>query len=357
MLVSAFITHKEAESFADCQDRFSINPDTKSIAVSDGLSQSIFQKYWAQILVDTYTATNDWLPDLEAVRELSPLWYEKVSCCLDGEVQMGRNPWRAKRSIDSGCSAGATILGVRFDNDEWICNVLGDSCFILVRDSHIVKLITSEDVEIFDNYPDYYDSNPQKTGKGTLKTERGKLLPGDTILLVSDPFSNYLLKNKGTEKEPDLLNRLIGIKSHDEFEAVVAEWRERGMHNDDSTLIIIKQDDSDGLNPVEGCIDNIDKLIADEKAKQDESADSKVAEEVVSEPTSDSVSDNIKASESTNTTIDISQLNDFDLDKYMQEIVESVLTRFMAKKDSWKKKIPDIWEEIKTAIVNYISKK
>ena len=159
MLVSAFITHKKAERFSDCQDRFRVNPATKSIAVSDGMSQSIFQKYWAEILVETYTSAADWVPNPESVRELSPLWYDRVNKYLDKEEKAGRNPWRAKGSIARGLSAGATIVGVRFSNDEWACDVLGDSCFILVRESHIEKLITSEDVEAFDSYPDFYDSN------------------------------------------------------------------------------------------------------------------------------------------------------------------------------------------------------
>ena len=83
MLVSAFITHKMAERFSDCQDRFSISVDTKSIAVSDGMSQSIFQKFWAQILVDKYTDTIDWVPNLESVRELIPLWNAQVEKFLD----------------------------------------------------------------------------------------------------------------------------------------------------------------------------------------------------------------------------------------------------------------------------------
>ena len=52
MRIKAFITHKDKERFSDCQDRFRVNKDTKSIALADGMSQSIFQKIWAQLLVD-----------------------------------------------------------------------------------------------------------------------------------------------------------------------------------------------------------------------------------------------------------------------------------------------------------------
>lgn len=352
MLVSAFITHKKAERFSDCQDRFSVNPDTKSIAVSDGMSQSIFQKYWAQILAEEYTATADWVPNLENVRKLSSKWDNKVSHYLEEEEKAGRNPWRAKGSIARGLSAGATILGVRFNNDEWSCHVLGDSCFILVRDNHIEKILTSEDVKAFDNYPDYYDSNPTKTGKGTIKSESCKLMPGDVILLVSDPFSDYLLKNKETSNEPILLDRLIGINSHDEFEAVVAEWREQGMHNDDSTLVIIKQDKSENLNLKKGCIDDIEKLIANEKAKEEKSFDTKVEEVPTSEPASSTSVEQEASPETEAPQNIITQLESSQL----QELIVSFLRKYIIKNYRHKKKVRIIWKEIKDIIENYFTK-
>ena len=54
MDIRAFITHKEAETFSDCQDRFSINSDTKSVAVSAGMSQSFSPNIWAEHLVDAF---------------------------------------------------------------------------------------------------------------------------------------------------------------------------------------------------------------------------------------------------------------------------------------------------------------
>lgn len=269
MLISAFITHKKAERFSDCQDRFSINRDTKSMALSDGMSQSIFQKYWAEILVNTFTATDNWKPNLASVRKLASQWKERVLAIIQEQKENGHpSAWRAERSIATGYSAGATFLGLRFNGMQWTCEVLGDSCLILVRDNLIQKIITSEDVTAFNNYPDYYDSNPEKEGKGTLWHDNGTLESGDTLLLVSDPFSDFLLKHKDTDKEAYLVDRLLGVNSHQEFEEVVDEWRNDGMHNDDSTLIIIKQGNGDSFEIVK--CDEIDKLIEAEEKKEKE---------------------------------------------------------------------------------------
>lgn len=267
MLVSAFITHKKAERYADCQDRFSVNPDTKSIAVSDGMSQSIFQKYWADILVRRYTSDKDWTPDLESVRKLSDQWKDKVNQYLENEKQAGRNPWRAESSLKMGLSAGATIVGIRYKNrNELTCHVLGDSCLIHIRENKIQDIISSEkDVKSFDNYPDYYDSNPKNNGKGELRTETVNLNPNDIILLVSDPFSDFLLKKRGTKEESDLVKHLANVKTHNNFELIVAEWRNKGMHNDDSTLVIIKTDEADDLKLSDNNVDKIEDLIEKEK--------------------------------------------------------------------------------------------
>ena len=265
MLISAYITHKKAEHYSDCQDRFSINPDTKSIALSDGMSQSIFQKYWAEILVNTFTSNSEWVPNREAVKELSPIWRNKVEENIKVQKSLGnRSVWRAERSLFDGHSAGATFLGIRFNGLNWEGDVLGDSCLVLVNNNQIKNIYSSEDVEVFDSYPDFFDSNPQKEGKGVPKNIKGTLEAGDSILMVSDPFSDFLLKNRGTQEESKLIDRLLGVNSHKEFVEVVEEWRRKGMHNDDSTLIIIKQDgkDSFNFNPFP---DDILKLIEEDK--------------------------------------------------------------------------------------------
>lgn len=54
MKVKAFITHKKAEKYSDCQDSFAVNGENKAIAVSDGISQTIFSGIWSEILTDAF---------------------------------------------------------------------------------------------------------------------------------------------------------------------------------------------------------------------------------------------------------------------------------------------------------------
>lgn len=253
MKIRAFITHKKAEHFADCQDRFSINTDTKSAAVSDGMSQSIFQKIWAEILVDTYTKDTCWHPseDIENKKvheELSVIWQERVDNRLRELQEEGKLTYLAEGMLAQGKSAGATLAGVRFNGQSWNGDVLGDTCVVEVEKGNIVHIHTSQDNNAFDNYPDYYDSNPHKEGKGKPKAICGQLQSDSLLLIVSDPFSDLFceLQKQDKGKVPTLIEQVLALKTHNDYEKLISDWRTNyGMHNDDSTLAIIEYDGSD----------------------------------------------------------------------------------------------------------------
>ena len=78
MKISAFITHKKSERYSDCQDRFSVNKDTKSIAVSDGMSQSYQQKIWASLLTESFTSGYLSTITEEKLDALRALWRQRV---------------------------------------------------------------------------------------------------------------------------------------------------------------------------------------------------------------------------------------------------------------------------------------
>lgn len=266
MKIRAFITHKKAEYFKDCQDRFSINPDTKSVAVSDGMSQSYQQKIWAEMLVNAYTTNTEWIPNQASVKAVAPQWFQKVNQFIQELRDANAPQWLIimnNNALAQQKSAGATFCGIRFNGDEWSGYVLGDSCLIEIANNKIQKLYTSQTGDAFDNHPDYFDSNPLKNGKGDSLAIKGTLDQSTTIILVSDPFSDLLNEKQKLGNEEDFVKQLLAINNHDEFEKLVADWRDNyNMHNDDTTIIIIEHDDCDSFN-VAYC-DDLDALIADE---------------------------------------------------------------------------------------------
>ena len=273
MDIRAFITHKEAETFSDCQDRFSINSDTKSVAVSDGMSQSFFQKIWAENLVDAFVNNYQWNlcgeQCKEILKELQGKWLEKVLDRIEEQKHDGTKEniiYRNEKFVAQGKSAGATLVGVRFVDANWYCQVLGDSCLIEIKDGEIVQICTSQEGDEFDNFPDHFDSNPKQSGKGNAKEFKGTLETDSVLLLVSDPFSDFLneQRKKGSVKE--LVDALLNIGTHEEFEKLVSDWRTvKGMHNDDSTLVVIRYDGNAEFNV--GYEDSLKNLGQDDSKK------------------------------------------------------------------------------------------
>lgn len=273
MIIRAFITHKQAELFADCQDRFGVNSDTKSIAVSDGMGSTWQQKIWAQILVSYFNHSNDWLPTHDSIKPLCNTWREEVSSFIGKLKEKNAPPniiFRNERCLAEGRSAGATFVGIRFNDNEWNGSVLGDSCLIEWNGIE-AKFHTSQDVEAFDSYPDYFDSDETKEGKGTPKTISGHLDAGSYLLFVSDPFSDFLLEHNKHGDISDYVQKLLGVSSHDDYETLVEDWRKAGMHNDDTTLVVVEPDDSDEFSIDANVLDDINKLIDEEKKLIEES--------------------------------------------------------------------------------------
>lgn len=265
MNIRAFITHKQAELFSDCQDRFGVNPDTKSIAVSDGMGSTWQQKIWAQLLSKTYVDNNDWMPTHDNIKPLCRIWRDGVVDFIQKlrDTNAPENMiYRNERNLAEGRSAGATFVGIRFNGKNWTGSVLGDSCLI-EWDGKNAKFNTSQNTEAFDSYPDYFDSDPSKEGKGTPKIIEGVLNGGMVLLLVSDPFSEFLLEHSKQGDIAKYVQQLLSLASHDDFEALVSEWRKERMHNDDTTLVIVENDNSDTLTITYA--DDITEMIEKEK--------------------------------------------------------------------------------------------
>lgn len=263
MKVRAFITHKQCEQYADCQDRFCINRDNRVIAVSDGMSQSIFPEYWAEILSRQY-ANKGHCTEEDRIA-LCDEWMKKVEGYLEEQENQGKNPWRLKNNIAAHSGAGATICGVRFENaTDWKGDVLGDSCIVKINKEKWTLDILSSEEKAFDSHPDYYDSFPEKKGSGTIKAFKGSIGPNNMLLLVSDPFSEFFSVHHTECK--DLIKQVLLLKSHDDFCRLVDSWREKGMHNDDSTMCIVEFDNSLELNV--SYSDNISELIEQENKEK-----------------------------------------------------------------------------------------
>ena len=275
MKISAFITHKKSESYRDCQDRFSVNKDTKSIAVSDGMSQSYQQKIWATLLVESYTSGNLFAVTDDKLDELRIQWKKQVLEFIESLKTIPGKEYLVRMNINAVAlqkSAAATLLGIHFDGYKWEGLVLGDTCLIEVdSENKVLEIHTSQDKE-FDNYPDFFDSTTiHLKQKGQVRYICGELKAGHKMLLVSDPFSDIIQDSKNGKIDIDV-NELLNVKTHEEFCDLVERWRcEKGMTNDDSTLVSVTFDSTD-IFEIEHA-DDINTLIAEEQFAEESPVD------------------------------------------------------------------------------------
>lgn len=86
---------------------------------------------------------------------------------------------------------------------------------------------------------------------------------GKYLLLVSDPFSEFLLEHSKQGNIAKYIQQLLSLTTHDVFETLVSEWRKEGMHNDDTTLVIVEYDKSEDFSITHQ--DNIVEMIDKEK--------------------------------------------------------------------------------------------
>lgn len=319
MKISAFITHKKSERYSDCQDRFSVNVNTKSIAVSDGMSQSYQQKIWASLLVESYTSGALKTVTEEKLYVLRVQWKRNV---IDFIETLRADPTKEylfrmnTNALALQKSAAATLLGIQFDGNKWEGIVLGDTCLIELDSEHkVLEIYTSQDKE-FDNYPDFLDSTTiGLKQKGQVRQISGELKPGHVLLLVSDPFSDIIHEFKNGKIDLNI-DDLLKIQTHDEFCQLVDRWRrEKGMTNDDSTLVIVTHDSTSDFNIVHA--DDILALIDEEKVSEEP------APETESGPKCES--DDTSSSNEAQEEQEDPEVKDEQADSVVEEIIQEIL--------------------------------
>lgn len=240
MDIKAFTYHKRAEKYSDCQDCFGINTQNNRIAISDGMTQSIFPQWWAKILVDAFL-DNGKIP-FDNILPLQNQWQEMVKTEIEKQEIEGKNPWLLRDIFEEGKGAGATICGFEWRKNGWTCQCLGDSCLIKINKDYSIEIITSQKGQ-FDNHPEYLDSFTD--GRGSPITKEGDFNL-KALLLVTDPFAElFQIHQEEKEFVKARYEELCKVFSQESYVQLVENWRDQyNMHNDDSTFVLLTNFDS-----------------------------------------------------------------------------------------------------------------
>ncbi len=268
MKIRAFITHKLAEKYEDCQDFFSYNEEKKRLAVSDGMTQSIFPQWWAELLSESYVDGSE-PKNIDDVETLRKKWIDKVNQFKSNQEEKGKSTWMLENALAEKRGAGATLCGVNFlEENKYNYYVLGDSCLIVVNQEHRILEIKGSHQGNFNNHPDYFDSI--QGGKGVPVTKGLCDFPQNgALLLVTDALAEFLERKRREGCEKEYVERLLAVDTNSLFEEIIGELRHKeNMHNDDTTLVIIEYDFKE-----EWCLNvsSLAELIENEKIKDESS--------------------------------------------------------------------------------------
>ena len=240
--VKGYITHKAAERFVDCFDRYGHNLSNHKFAISDGVSKSFFPDVWAEILVENFISTKQRvdLGDFYSYQKLQNDWIKKV-----GEIVMRpEQKYFVKNFFIEGRSAAATFVGLHFFKEDnilkWEAIALGDSFLFFVPNAidhkepyyNILSLSSKEDLT-FNNFPDFFDSR-NIHNKGKIKQKKNDLRSG-TFYLMTDALSEWFLSNSTTAIET-----INSWQSQQDFEICINNLRKINLANDDSSILKIE---------------------------------------------------------------------------------------------------------------------
>ena len=246
LFANKFVTHKKAETLADCQDAAELNEDEDRgrYAIADGATRSFFPKTWAEILVNGFCEENTLSLEQESWEEwIEPLrqkWLQQVSSTVQETKR-----YISIDQLSKSAPAASTFVGLEIDRKKsvWKAMIIGDSCLFHVRDSKLKESYLIKKSENFTNRPDIFASFAKDSlDEPVFRT--GQVKTGDIFILATDALAKWIIQHEEEGKFSDALKRLIKIEANSkkQFNDFVEEARETDgirLDNDDVALLLI----------------------------------------------------------------------------------------------------------------------
>lgn len=267
IIYKAFILPHNGEPYRLCADRFAINEENVAFAISDGVGNSLFPDYWAELLCEDFVKMpKDFIENSEIKRktELIRLWEDEKNKRVSKLTENAKFIYEI--SLERADFGAATFVGVNFFEQSWFSWSLGDSyLFILDSNFNIIDKVSTMCDRPFDNYPEYFGSKSGViNGKPVFK--KGDINKAKYFLLMTDALSDWFIGENATVEQK---KKLLNIETHEDFKLFIDKIREDGALKDDDTTVLIitlEQDDSSEnfIFFEKGNIDDINELIKEE---------------------------------------------------------------------------------------------
>ncbi len=283
-VIKAFIAPHIDENYALCQDRIFVDSSKMFFSVSDGVSSSFAQTYYAE-LISSYESDNISLTPDDALSIFSS-WKDYMEQ-LKQANKLGR---ASKQRFTRGDKPAATFARLKFKKQNekllWSVAVLGDCTIIHLNPNEGIEpihVITSGEKFKNDNFryngtiDDYYRFGrmpDQLDERGTMLCNQAVLESNETLLndcfiLMTDGLSDWVLNNPKHTNER--LALLLNLETQDDFLKLLQRERDenREIENDDMSFIKIAINNLDDFEiDAKSYITDINELIKIEKSNK-----------------------------------------------------------------------------------------
>jgi len=237
----AFRLVRRGNSPEEYEDAFAGDATAGRYAVADGATESCFAGLWARLLVEefvhnTQCGVEQWAEHLSAIREQ---WWASVS---------GRPlPWYGEAQLEQGAFAAFLGLTLAVSDDSppaWQAVAVGDTCLFHTRGATLLAAFPLSESNQFGSAPDLVGSRLPvgKIDEKQVFWRDGSGQHHDRLWMMTDALARWCLSEHEAGANPwgEMESLLASSETNEGFAAWIEAARtDRGLHNDDVTLLVI----------------------------------------------------------------------------------------------------------------------
>jgi hypothetical protein len=227
--------HKRSSyEFTYIQDRYAINPDTRTFALADGATQSFNSELWADITTKVFVAN----PTFN-VNELINSFTSQVENFKSAKFEFSSNPAKASLEKTKQNKGGtATFIGLQFKSENHFEIIsCGDTNLFLLNSEKKVIAFPFSDVDSLDANNNFINTEhllDNKIDETFFKLDSIECKSDDTIIIATDALSRLILK------KPTTLSEILKIEEFNQLNNFCLKyWESKELQEDDISVIII----------------------------------------------------------------------------------------------------------------------
>lgn len=243
--------HKRASyEFKYIQDKYAINPDTKTFALADGTTQSFNSEIWAEIITKGFV-TNPTFNSIELISSFN----NQVAEYKNANFEFSSNPAKASLEKAKKNKGGtATFMGLNFMTENKIEIIsCGDTNLFLLNSENKVIAFPFSDVDSLDANNNFINTEQlieNKIDETFFKLKSIEYKSDDKIIIATDALSRLILKN------PTTLAEILKIEDFNQLnDFCLKYWESKELQEDDISAIIIPAQISGTIKTIQPPID------------------------------------------------------------------------------------------------------